>query len=223
MFRRVSLHSFPLSFFTILIILSLIDGIDFDENGDRQPTHTRVLSSHVMALFLLASVYWKPSTWPVLRPNRPCRFGPTLLPSPSCRLWHCAQRVLKRPAPFLVSPVLRCQLRVLATRLSSFAEVVVVLDANGDVSVTWCLRRRWPLPSGPRDVAARCTGDASIEQVRAEAQSVDTALERPKLEARHAMAHAGSASDGHGKLPDKRKRWQNIPSEKDSPLPMLTD
>jgi hypothetical protein len=30
--------------------------------------------------------------------------GPILLPSPAFRVWHCAQRVLKRLAPFLWSP-----------------------------------------------------------------------------------------------------------------------
>ena len=30
--------------------------------------------------------------------------GLTLLPSPSFKLWHWAQRVLKRLAPFLLSP-----------------------------------------------------------------------------------------------------------------------
>jgi hypothetical protein len=54
---------------------------------------TRVSSSQVMPFCLLASVYEKPSTWPVLRPKRPCRLGPILLPSPSFRVWHCAHRV----------------------------------------------------------------------------------------------------------------------------------
>lgn len=39
-----------------------------------------------------------------MRPNRPCRAGPILLPPPDSTVWHCAQRVLKREAPFLVSP-----------------------------------------------------------------------------------------------------------------------
>jgi hypothetical protein len=49
---------------------------------------TRVSSAQVMPFCLLASVYEKPSTWPVLRPQRPCRLGPILLPSPSFRVWH---------------------------------------------------------------------------------------------------------------------------------------
>jgi hypothetical protein len=58
-----------------------------------------------MAFCLLASVYEKPSTEPVWRPKRPWRLGPILLASPSPRVWHCAQRVLKRLAPFLLSPM----------------------------------------------------------------------------------------------------------------------
>ena len=46
-----------------------------------------------MPFCLLASVYEKPSTCPVLRPKRPCSMGPILLPSPSFRVWHCAHRV----------------------------------------------------------------------------------------------------------------------------------
>lgn len=34
----------------------------------------------------------------------PWRFGPTLLGSPAPTVWHCAQRVLKSPAPFFASP-----------------------------------------------------------------------------------------------------------------------
>lgn len=67
--------------------------------------HTRVSVSHLTPLALLASVYEKPSTCPEVRPKRPCRLGPILFPSPSPRVWHCAQRVLKRLAPFFESPV----------------------------------------------------------------------------------------------------------------------
>ena len=35
----------------------------------------------------------------------PCKLGPTALGSPAPTLWHCLQRVLKRPAPLLASPV----------------------------------------------------------------------------------------------------------------------
>jgi hypothetical protein len=48
---------------------------------------------HSMPFCLLASVYEKPSTWPVLRPKRPCKLGPILFPSFSTTLWHCAHRV----------------------------------------------------------------------------------------------------------------------------------
>jgi hypothetical protein len=65
---------------------------------------TRVSSFHVMPFCLLASVYEKPSTEPVLRPNRPCRLGPILLPSDSTTVWHCAHLVLNRLAPFFESP-----------------------------------------------------------------------------------------------------------------------
>ena len=54
---------------------------------------TRVSLFHSTPFCLLASVYEKPSTWPDLRPKRPCRLGPILLPSPSFRVWHCAHRV----------------------------------------------------------------------------------------------------------------------------------
>lgn len=47
---------------------------------------TNVSSDHTMPLALFASVYEKPSTWPVLRPKRPCRLGPILLPSLASRL-----------------------------------------------------------------------------------------------------------------------------------------
>lgn len=55
--------------------------------------HTNVDSFHSMPFCLFASVYEKPSTWPVFRPKRPWRFGPILLPSPSLRVWHWAHRV----------------------------------------------------------------------------------------------------------------------------------
>lgn len=43
----------------------------------------------------------------------PCKLGPTLWGSPAPTVWHCAQRVLKREAPFLASPVAEaCQMRV---------------------------------------------------------------------------------------------------------------
>lgn len=54
---------------------------------------TRVSSVHVMPFCLLASVYEKPATEPVLRPKRPCRLGPILLPSDSMTLWHWAHLV----------------------------------------------------------------------------------------------------------------------------------
>jgi hypothetical protein len=38
------------------------------------------------------------------RNTYPCKFGPTLCASPAPRVWHCAQRVLKRPAPLPESP-----------------------------------------------------------------------------------------------------------------------
>ena len=63
-----------------------------------------VLSFQVIPFCLLASVYEKPSTEPVLRPKRPWSAGPILLPPPDSTVWHCAQRVLKRLAPFLTSP-----------------------------------------------------------------------------------------------------------------------
>ena len=66
--------------------------------------HTRVPSSHVIPFCLFASVYEKPSTCPVFRPNKPCRLGPILLPSDSTTEWHCWHLVLKRLAPFLASP-----------------------------------------------------------------------------------------------------------------------
>lgn len=58
-----------------------------------------------MPFCLLASVYEKPSTWPVFRPKRPWRLGPILLPSDSTVEWHCAHLVLKRLAPFFASPI----------------------------------------------------------------------------------------------------------------------
>src|ERR1700730_8760495 len=48
-----------------------------------------------MPFDLLASVYEKPSTEPVLRPKRPCRLGPILLPSDSTVVWHWAHRVYR--------------------------------------------------------------------------------------------------------------------------------
>ena len=77
---------------------------------------TRVSSFHTMSLDLLASVYEKPCTEPVWRPNKPWRLGPILLPSPSPRVWHCAHRVLKRLAPFFASPrwEVECQPTLLA-------------------------------------------------------------------------------------------------------------
>jgi len=88
---------------------------------------TNVSSDHVMPLALFASVYENPSTWPVLRPNRPCKLGPILLPSAASVVWHWAHRVcrmlgsdwsgwqkiesvpstLKRFAPFFTSPEIR--------------------------------------------------------------------------------------------------------------------
>jgi hypothetical protein len=68
---------------------------------------TNVSLFHSIPLALLASVYEKPSTEPVWRPNNPCKLGPILFPSPSPRVWHWAHRVLKRLAPFFASPVLR--------------------------------------------------------------------------------------------------------------------
>ena len=59
----------------------------------------------VIPFALLASVYEKPSTEPVFRPKRPCKLGPILFASPSPRVWHCAQRVLNRLAPFFASPI----------------------------------------------------------------------------------------------------------------------
>lgn len=50
-------------------------------------------SFHSIPLSLFACVYEKPETWPVLRPNKPWRFGPILFGSPSFRVWHCAHRV----------------------------------------------------------------------------------------------------------------------------------
>lgn len=64
-------------------------------SNEKKERRTRVSSAQVMPLDLFDSEYEKPSTWPVLRPKRPCRLGPILLPSPSFRLWHCAQRVCK--------------------------------------------------------------------------------------------------------------------------------
>jgi hypothetical protein len=64
-----------------------------------------VSSVQVIPFALLASVYENPSTEPVLRPKRPCKLGPILFPSPSPRVWHWAQRVLKRLAPFFASPI----------------------------------------------------------------------------------------------------------------------
>jgi len=65
---------------------------------------TKVSSFHSIPFALLASVYENPGTEPVCRPNSPCKLGPILFPSPSPRVWHCAQRVLKRLAPFFASP-----------------------------------------------------------------------------------------------------------------------
>lgn len=43
--------------------------------------------------------------WVVARPTHPWRLGPTLWGSPLPRVWHWAQRVLKRPAPLEASPI----------------------------------------------------------------------------------------------------------------------
>jgi hypothetical protein len=86
-----------------------------------------VCSSQTMPLFTFAAVYEKSLAWPVWRPKTleealgqrrhgteqvgatyPCKFGPTLLASPSPTVWHCAQRVLNAEAPLAASPEWRC-------------------------------------------------------------------------------------------------------------------
>lgn len=56
-------------------------------------------------LLLLASVYEKPSAWPVLRPNRPHRLGPTLCLPPCSTVWHWAHFWTKTFFPLSTSPM----------------------------------------------------------------------------------------------------------------------
>jgi hypothetical protein len=48
--------------------------------------------------------------------THPCSLGPTLLASSAPTVWHCAQRVLKRDAPLLESPIAVCQYALLDAR-----------------------------------------------------------------------------------------------------------
>lgn len=91
--KVLELHSNPISKLPRLGI-SEHDGIKL----------TRESSFQTTPFCLLASVYWKPSTWPDLRPKRPWRFGPTLLEPPASRVWHWAQRVLNKFAPLESEP-----------------------------------------------------------------------------------------------------------------------
>lgn len=53
--------------------------------------------------------------------THPLRLGPTLLGSPAPTVWHCAQRVLKRPAPFPRSPEIHIYMSVAAVNHVPFA------------------------------------------------------------------------------------------------------
>lgn len=56
-------------------------------------------------LLLLASVYEKPSAWPVFRPNSPQRLGPVLCLPPSSTEWHWEHFWTKAFFPFSMSPI----------------------------------------------------------------------------------------------------------------------
>lgn len=96
--------------FGVLEILKLhgkkcsVSGLCNPPPGDGRAELTRVSSVQTTPFCLLASVYWKPSTRPDLRPNRPCKFGPILLEPPASRVWHWAQRVLNKFAPLESEP-----------------------------------------------------------------------------------------------------------------------
>ncbi|CAH0694604.1 unnamed protein product [Spodoptera exigua] len=64
----------------------------------------RVSSPHEIPLDLLASEYEKPAAWPVLRPQKPCRLGPTLCLPPASTVWHWAHLWTKIFLPFSAFP-----------------------------------------------------------------------------------------------------------------------
>lgn len=77
------------------VLLGVLEVLELDQGRQLctqwvciRSKHTSVSVPHSTPFCLLASVYEKPSTWPDLRPKRPCRLGPILLPSPSFRVWH---------------------------------------------------------------------------------------------------------------------------------------
>lgn len=115
---------------------------------------TKVSSFHVIPFALFASVYENPSTCPVLRPKRPWRLGPILLPSPSFNVWHCEHRDYPHDQP----RSLAFTGHGLRTYLEEAGALLIVTYAPavskcGDNRIEWCL-----LPSNEEKLfqANRC-------------------------------------------------------------------